>query len=570
MRSLALFAITLSIASAAPMLRLSSTVVGPVSIAAGAAGPVQEVEAFNTGDGALHLTFTSTALWLTATAGQSRRCSGREGDCIPIRIAFPAQSLATGLHSATLTVSSAGALDAPQNILVTVQIGGGVPARLEFFVPPNGAADEIIFHTNSQLQAEVTTQSGGSWLSVALDGLGSFRFVLPYKVTARHVPGMTEGTYNGAIVTKDSRFAADNRNVPVSLRVTSQPIAAPVQTSLRFRIAQNTGVHVQALAFSNRGLGTLNLTGASSAASSGGAWLSAETVSGAVTVRADSASLAPGIYKGEVNVTSNGANSPLRIPVECEVIPQSAPSISYQGVVNNADFDPDDPVAQGGIAAVFGEQLAFGPLRQASSLPLPTELGGVRVFVNDRPAPIFFTSYNQINFQIPYDAQPSLTAQVRVEREGQRGNTVTKWLVPSAPRILPLTGLYGVVVNSDGTFPVPRSLGIPNSRPARAGDALTFYALGLGQTSPPIADGAAAPSQEPLARVPSPFAKVLFGALALPTGVPADVLYVGLTPGFAGLYQFHVVVPEGVTPGDVPVRLQLETVASNYVLVTIE
>ena len=41
-------------------------------------------------------------------------------------------------------------------------------------------------------------------------------------------------------------------------------------------------------------------------------------------------------------------------------------------------------------------------------------------------------------------------------------------------------------------------------------------------------------------------------------GVPAQVDFSGLAPGFAGLYQVNAVVPAGVTPGnDVPVVLSV-------------
>jgi uncharacterized protein (TIGR03437 family) len=291
-----------------------------------------------------------------------------------------------------------------------------------------------------------------------------------------------------------------------------------------------------------------------------------------VAVHADPAGLNPGLYTGTVTLTSNAVNSPLRIPVSFEVVTQGPPRSAFQGVANNANFDAEDALARGVIAAVFGEQFTLNDPQAATTLPLSTQLNDVQVFINDRPSPLYYASYGQVNFQVPYDA-PLGDVLVRVDRGGQRGNSVSARVVASAPRLLRFfngNGQYGIVVNQDGSFPVPASLGIPNSRPARRGETLVFYALGLGQTSPPVQSGAAAPA-EPLARVPSPGGpRMLFGALALPTGAPSEPFYVGLTPGFVGLYQINVPVPQGVVSGDVPVRLQLDTVASDFVLVSIE
>lgn len=62
-------------------------------------------------------------------------------------------------------------------------------------------------------------------------------------------------------------------------------------------------------------------------------------------------------------------------------------------------------VAPESIASYYGSNLASGN-SQASSLPLPTTLGGISVQVQDsagntRPAPLFYVSPTQINFEVP-------------------------------------------------------------------------------------------------------------------------------------------------------------------------
>jgi uncharacterized protein (TIGR03437 family) len=64
--------------------------------------------------------------------------------------------------------------------------------------------------------------------------------------------------------------------------------------------------------------------------------------------------------------------------------------------------------------------------------------------------------------------------------------------------------------------------------------------------------------------------RVFFGALALGTGTQQDAQYLGLIPGFFGVYQLNVAVPPGIALGDVPVRVQLDKVASEYANIAVE
>lgn len=542
--------------AAAPKLRLVETTLGPVSVAQGSGGPTRTVEAYNGGDGALRLAVSSSVTWAVASVGAQRGCLSRAGACLPIQVALNTASLARGSYTGTITVSDPNALDAPQTITVTVLAGGGVPDRLDLFVAPNGSTAETVFTTNSSLQTRASTDNGGNWLMVVLNGVGSFQFAIPYRVAARHLEGMAEGTYRGSVTITGSSLAADNKTIPVSLQVTSRPIAQTAPESLVLRYAQNSGKQRVNIVVSNRGLGSLSIAGATAAASAGGNWLSAEPVAGYPVVQAviDTAAVAPGSYQGTVSIATNAINGTLVAPVRLEVIAQGPPRALGQGAVNNATFESGEPLAQGVIAAVFGEQFTFKDPPPPVGPPLADELGGVRVLVNDRPAPLYYVSYGQINFQVPYDASPG-EAVVRVERDGQRGNPISAAVTSSYPRLLRLgIGDYGIIVNQDGSFPIPVTPGIP-SRPARAGDALVIYAIGFGPTTPAVASGAGAPL-DPLARIEPPFV-AYFGGGSLGAGAMVEPLYLGLTPNFVGLYQINVIVPPDAPTGD-HVRLTVQ------------
>ena len=559
---------------AAPQLRLSQTAVGPLSVVTGANAPAVAVDAVNVGDGNLNLAVTSSVPWIVPTVGAVRDCPLRVQGCLPINMELRTSGLARGTYTGIVTISDPNAVDAPQTVTVTVAAGGGVPDQVNFYLPPNGSSSRVDFQTTSLLQTSVSTQNGVPWLAVGTEGAGSFRFgqTIPYRVTATHVQGLGEGTYGGQLVTAGSGIATENRTVPVTLRITSQPISQLSAEQLTFRIAQGSAKQTQFIAVANRGLGTLSLSGATATTTSGGNWLTATRVENQnlVSVVADAANVAPGSYQGTVTIPNNGVQGELRVPVQLDVVAAGAPIAYYNGLVNNATFEAGDLIGQGAIVALFGEKFTNGEPQVASSLPLGDELGGLRVFVNNQPAPVYYASYNQVNFQIPYNAAAG-DAVVRVERDGQRGNQISTRIVRGAPRLLRL-GIadYGIAVNQDGSFPIPATPGV-NARPARTGDTLVFYAIGLGPTDGNVASGAASPGS-PLARVPGNH-RVVFG-FAGPFGhdaVEITPMFVGLTPNFVGLYQINVTVPDGAPTGSaVPVALVTDDGPSNRVTIAIQ
>jgi uncharacterized protein (TIGR03437 family) len=91
------------------------------------------------------------------------------------------------------------------------------------------------------------------------------------------------------------------------------------------------------------------------------------------------------------------------------VLAQS-PSFTASAVVNAASYS--QPLAIGGLVSIFGQNLSPSTLR-ATAMPIPSELGGVRVLVNGAPSPVLYVSPAQVNFQLPFrTATPDVTIQV--------------------------------------------------------------------------------------------------------------------------------------------------------------
>lgn len=235
----------------------------------------------------------------------------------------------------------------------------------------------------------------------------------------------------------------------------------------------------------------------------------------------------------------------------------TTPVVERSGIVRAAGFKAGAPSA-GSIAAIFGSSLA-GETGSAANVPLPVLIGQTRVYLNLRPAPLYFTSSNQVNVQIPWELASESGAQLVVVRNGAASMPVPVELAPASPGIFLVRENAGVVVNTAGLL-------VDQQTPVRAGDVLVIYASGLGPVVGEVGSGVPAsnsvlePTQQPVQ------ATLTVGGQA----VPLRVLFAGSAPGFIGVNQVNVLVPDSVPAGVGALKLSTRGLDSNEVSIAVQ
>lgn len=199
--------------------------------------------------------------------------------------------------------------------------------------------------------------------------------------------------------------------------------------------------------------------------------------------------------------------------------------VSYNGPrINSGGFVTAaakiDCPAPGSLVSLYGKNFRADALR-ATSLPLPLNLEEVTVTINGVKAPLLFVGPQQINLQVPF----GLVGPVEIAvTNGKTTDTMRTELRATSPAI----------------FTVDQ-VGLGLAAYAQTGDAITVYCTGLGEVTPSVVAGAAAP-RAPLSVAVNPVAMWIDGA-------EAKVTFAGLTPDLAGLYQVNATIPAGVKRG---------------------
>lgn len=114
------------------------------------------------------------------------------------------------------------------------------------------------------------------------------------------------------------------------------------------------------------------------------------------------------------------------------------------GAVSAASFVPGNTLTSEMIGSIFSVGMASGVFSSVLGQPLPTQLGGTEVEVEDaasttRVAPLFFVAPEQINFLVPQNT-PEGQATVKVKRSGDIVAIGTTTVVKYSPGIFAANG----------------------------------------------------------------------------------------------------------------------------------
>lgn len=248
------------------------------------------------------------------------------------------------------------------------------------------------------------------------------------------------------------------------------------------------------------------------------------------------------------------------------------PQISEGGIVGaGASVPPVTQISPNGLISIYGRNFApAGTFRSVASSDLvrgqlPASLACACVRINNQPASMFFVSPGQINVQAPsLSGTGSMPVQVITgcgSSTENTSNTQGVTIQAASPEF------FFFKQNAGGKNPIAATnaltgapLGDPavlgsSFTPAKPDSYVTLYSTGLGATNPAFPAGAL---PDKIASTANKVSVSLNGTVL----ADSDVLYAGVAPGFAGLYQINIHVPASMPDGNLPLSASVAGVST--------
>jgi uncharacterized protein (TIGR03437 family) len=320
-----------------------------------------------------------------------------------------------------------------------------------------------------------------------------------------------------------------------------------LQTGVETAVVRGVGLSLVGITNDGRTVAFLSSSKLTSAETGGLAQLFTVQAdgSGLRQITQDPAGLVEATYagKGTVAFAVTAAGRLVRIDVTSGTVKQ----LIGRTVTLQTPSTSISPYPVGGSAyCVRGTGLADSP--NSGAAPLPLALGGLQLLLDGAAVPLLSAAPAQACFQVPWDTTTgthTLSAVTNSDPTFQNSTTASlgmNWATFAS--FLRLGPQYPVGVSLE-TYPLAAHQGFSGlvtwAQPARPGEIIHFYMTGLGPVDPPVPLGSAAPSNPPAAVTTSfacSFSDFKGGSAPLP------VLFAGLAPGFVGVYQVSVLLPD--------------------------
>lgn len=250
------------------------------------------------------------------------------------------------------------------------------------------------------------------------------------------------------------------------------------------------------------------------------------------------------------------------------------PNIAATGGVVDAisGAAPAGGFAPGSYATIYGTNLSENTMVYSTPY-LPVSLAGVSVSFDSpaasvhAPGHLSYVSPSQINVQIPLELAGSSSAVMKVSLsnsssfdfgrvdDANLGNWQTQLVTIPIAHYSPSFFHYTDSGQSVALAFDEKGVLVGSANAVAQGHYFTTYANGLGLLNGQPASGDPAPT--------SPLATTAVTPTISIGGQSAQVLFSGLTPGFVGLYQLNVVVPQGISTGLQPMVLTIGGVTAS-------
>jgi len=224
--------------------------------------------------------------------------------------------------------------------------------------------------------------------------------------------------------------------------------------------------------------------------------------------------------------------------------PTAGAFIDPTGIVNTASSTPFTAGITPGEFITLYNGVNLAPATTTcwtAGPPFPTTLAGVQVTISGTPAPIYCVG-PQITVIVPYEVSSSPIASIQVSYNNTVSNIATAFVYKTAPGVFTVpSGGLGPAAAQHGNYAL-----ITTANPALPGETIVIYLSGLGSVfsvnGVPATDGTAT----------GPNGDTIVSNIAIDVGGfgSTSVIYAGLTPSTAGLYQVNFQVPISAPAGN--------------------